>query len=140
MNQDQTELVQRTFAHAARIAPHLASTFYAELFAIDPSLRPMFKGDIVAQGEKLLNMLAYLVDNLATPDTMMAAARELALRHVGYGVEERHYTFVGTALLRTLQHELGPAFTPDARAAWMAAYRELSNAMRETAYGVAPAR
>jgi hemoglobin-like flavoprotein len=58
----------------------------------------------------------------------------LAIRHVAYGVEERHYTLVGTALLRTLQHELGRDFTPEARAAWLAAYGALSNVMREAAY------
>ena len=134
MNQVQIELVQRTFAQASRIAPHLASTFYAELFAIEPSLRPMFKGDMVAQGQKLMTMLAYLVDHLADPTVIEPAARELAVRHVGYGVETHHYAMAGTALLRTLQHELGRDFTPEARAAWGAAYRHLAAVMRDAAY------
>jgi hemoglobin-like flavoprotein len=134
MNQAQIELVQRTFAQASRIAPHLASTFYAELFAIEPSLKAMFKGDMIVQGQKLMAMLRYLVDHLAEPAVIEPAARELALRHVGYGVEAQHYAQVGTALLRTLQHELGRDFTPEARAAWGAAYRHLAAVMREAAY------
>lgn len=134
MNQPQIELVQRTFVQASRIAPHLASTFYAELFAIEPSLRPMFKGDIIVQGQKLMTMLAYLVDHLAEPTVIELAVRELAVRHVFYGVETHHYAMVGTALLRTLQHELGREFTPEARAAWGAAYRHLATVMRDAAY------
>lgn len=140
MNQAQIELVQRTFAQAARIAPHLASTFYAELFAIEPSLRKMFKGDMIVQGQKLMTMLGQIVDHLAEPDTLLPTVRELALRHVAYGVEAHHYAMVGTALLRTLQHELGRDFTPEARAAWGAAYRYLAGAMREAAYGSGVAR
>jgi hemoglobin-like flavoprotein len=138
MNQAQVELVQRTFAQASRIAPHLASTFYAELFAIEPSLKPMFKamfkGDMIVQGQKLMTMLSHLVDHLAEPAVIEPAVREMALRHVGYGVETHHYAMVGTALLRTLQHELGRNFTPEARAAWGAAYRHLASVMREAAY------
>ena len=134
MNQAQIELVQRTFAQASRIAPHLASTFYAELFAIEPSLKPLFKGDMIAQGQKLMTMLGYLVDHLSEPQVIEPASRELAVRHVGYGVETHHYAMVGTALLRTLQHELGRDFTPEGRAAWGAAYRHLAGLMREAAY------
>jgi hemoglobin-like flavoprotein len=45
MDYKQVELIQNTFAKAAKIAPHLAATFYTELFAIAPTLRPMFKAD-----------------------------------------------------------------------------------------------
>jgi nitric oxide dioxygenase len=42
---------------------------------------------------------------------------------------------VGTALMRTLRHELGADLTPDTRAAWAVAYQMLSDVMREAAYG-----
>jgi hemoglobin-like flavoprotein len=49
-------------------------------------------------------------------------------------VEARHYAQVGTALMRTLKHELGAEFTPEARAAWNAAYMLLAETMIEAAY------
>ncbi len=134
MNQQQIDLVQRSFAQASRISPHVAATFYVELFAIDPSLRAMFKGDIILQGQKLMTMLTQVVSGLDDPDAILPAVRELAIRHVAYGVEAHHYATVGTALMRTLRHELGADFTPDARAAWVAAYQLLSDVMREAAY------
>jgi len=49
--------------------------------------------------------------------------------HAGYGVIESDYATVGAALLWTLEQGLGPAFTPDVKDAWTAAYRILSGTM-----------
>jgi len=138
MNQRQVELVRHSFARASRIGAHVAATFYSELFVIEPSLRALFKGDMIVQGEKLMAMLGQVVASLDQPEAIVPAARELAIRHVGYGVESHHYAFVGTALMRTLRHELGPDFTQETRAAWIDAYQMLSDVMREAAYGAAP--
>ena len=140
MDKSQVELVQHSFARAARIGPHVAATFYSELFAIDQSLRPMFKGDMIVQGQKLMNMLDYVVTGLDKPESILLSVRELAVRHVNYGVEPQHYTSVGTALMRTLRHELGAEFTAETRAAWIAAYLLLSDVMCDAAYGPAPPR
>lgn len=134
MNKRQIQIVEETFDRAARVSPHVAATFYTELMAIDPSLRPMFKGDMIVQGEKLMNMLRALIEGLRTPETILPAACALAVRHLEYGVEERHYGLVGTALLRTLKHELGADFTPEAREAWDSAYRFLAGTMIRAAY------
>jgi nitric oxide dioxygenase len=134
MDQPQIDLVQQSFARASRVSAHVAATFYAELFAIEPGLRSLFKSDMIAQGEKLMSTLQVVVNGLNDPDTVLPTLRELALRHVGYGVEARHYALVGTALLRTLRHELGADFTPETRAAWAAAYQLIADAMRQAAY------
>ncbi|MCW5637423.1 MAG: hemin receptor [Rubrivivax sp.] len=135
MNPLQITLVQQSFAQAERIGPHVAATFYAELFAIDPSLRRLFSGDMIAQGQKLMNMLKLVVDSLARPETIEPVVQRLAVKHLEYGVEARHYAMVGTALMRTLKHELGPALTPEARAAWLCAYNWLAETMCAAAYG-----
>lgn len=140
MDAAQICLVQHSFARAEKIAPHVAATFYAELFAIDPSLRPMFTGDMIVQGQKLITMLRQVVTGLDRPETITPMLQELGLRHVAYGVESHHYAYVGTALLRTLRHELGAEFTAEARAAWAAAYQLIASVMREAAYGAGRAR
>lgn len=134
MDQRQIELVQQSFAQAERFRPHLIITFYTELFAIDPSLKPLFKGDMELQRRKLAGMLKQVVDRLDQPEALLLEVRALATRHVGYGVEERHYDLVGKALLRALKHELGAAFTDETRAAWVAAYQWLAGEMRRAAY------
>ena len=138
MNRRQIQLVQRSFERARRIGAHVAATFYAELFAIDPALRPMFKGDAIVQGQKLMNTLRHVVENLDHPEKFLPAAHALAIRHLDYGVEARHYALVGTALMRTLKHELGGDFTPEARQAWDAAYQLLAETMINAACRAAP--
>ncbi|HRO04734.1 MAG TPA: globin domain-containing protein, partial [Terricaulis sp.] len=85
----------------------------------------------IAQSRKLMAMLTQLVERLDTPEEILPAVRELGARHVGYGViEPRQYAAVGTALLRTLRHELGADLSAEAREAWAAAYKMLSEEMR----------
>ncbi len=52
-------------------------------------------------------------------------------RHVGYGVETRHYDAVGAALLWTLEQGLGDDFDDDTKQAWTTAYGMLATTMIE---------
>lgn len=135
MTPRQIELIQHTFQRAQRIGPHFTATFYSELFAIDPALRPMFRGDMVAQGQHLMHALRHITGALADLDEVLPALRDMAIRHVAYGVEARHYPIAGTALLRTFRHELGADFPAEARTAWAAAYQCIADVMCDAAYG-----
>jgi len=99
----------------------------------------MFKGDLILQRQKLGEMLAQVVDGLKAPETILPLVHDLAVRHVAYGVEERHYAMVGTALLRALKHELGAAFTPEVREAWVSAYQWLTDEMLQALRNAPPA-
>jgi nitric oxide dioxygenase len=137
MESHQVKLVQQSFEKAAGLGEKVAEIFYAELFAIDPSLRRMFHGDMREQGRKLLTTLALVVRSLHAPDQIMEPVRKLAVKHLDYGVAPEHYTYVGNALLRTLQKGLGPEFTPEVREAWRQAFTVLAKVMKEAAYGTA---
>ncbi len=131
MNTQQIELVQRTFTLAAPMATEIADRFYNRLFELDPSLRPLFQGDIQQQGAKLMTMLAMAVRSLDRLETLLVPVQRLGERHVQYGVKPHHYATVGEALLWTLGQVFGPAFTPDVEEAWTAAYRLLAGVMQE---------
>ena len=135
MNSHQISLVQQTFEKAVPLGEKVAEIFYAELFAIDPSLRRMFKSDMREQGRKLLTTLALVVRSLHAPEKILQPAKNLAVKHIDYGVKPEHYTAVGNALLRTLAKGLGTDFTPEVRQAWVEAYRLLAGVMNEAAYG-----
>ena len=135
MNERQIELVRQSFERAARIAADLAATFYAELFAIEPSLRARFKGDMIVLGQKPMNTLRFVVEGLDRPGDVSPVVQALAVKHLEYGVEQRHYAQVGAALMRTLTHELGWGFPLEMRVAWTAAYQGVADAMIEAAYG-----
>ena len=129
MTPRQIALVRESFAKVVPIKEQAAALFYERLFAIDPSTRPLFRGDMKSQGAKLMAAIAAVVKSLDRIDTMLDDLRTLARRHDGYGVRPEHYASVGAALLWTLEQGLGFGFTPEVRDAWAAAYGLLSSAM-----------
>jgi hemoglobin-like flavoprotein len=135
MDSHHVALVQQSFEKAAAMGEKVAEIFYAELFAIDPSLRAMFKGDMKQQGKKLLTALALVVRSLHAPEKILGPVKQLAVKHLDYGVRPEHYTYVGNALLRTLKKGFGAEFTPELSEAWVEAYRLLATVMKEAAYG-----
>ena len=118
-----------------------AELFYGRLFAVDPRLRSLFRDDMVEQGRNLTAMLSVAAANLAKPETISAALRQLGRRHAAYGVQIRDFETVEDALLFALEHALIGVFTPEAKAAWRAAYALLSSMMQDgIAAAAAPAR
>ena len=136
MDAKQIELVQSSFQKVAPIADKAAEIFYSKLFEKDPSLKPMFKGDMAEQGKKLMTMIATAVNGLSDLPAIVSAVQDLGKRHVGYGVQDSHYETVGAALIETLEVGLGDDFTPDTKAAWVETYTVLSTTMKEAAAGV----
>ena len=133
MTPDQIALVRQSFAKVLPIRDAAAALFYDRLFTLDPSTRPMFRGDLKSQGAKLMAAIGAVVRSLDRIDTMLPTIRDLARRHVAYGVRNEHYATVGSALLWTLEQGLGADFTPEVRDAWATAYGMLSTTMIEAA-------
>ncbi len=135
MTPHQVDLVQSSFAKVASIADAAAAIFYERLFEIAPEVRPLFHGNMAEQRRKLMTTLGVVVNGLKNLDAVLPAARELAVRHVRYGVKPAHYAPVGEALIWTLDRGLGADFTSEVRSAWLAAYGALSGVMIAAAYG-----
>jgi hemoglobin-like flavoprotein len=133
MDHYTTQLVKESFDLVEPIAPRAAELFYANLFALDPSLQTLFKSDMVVQGEKLMKMIGVAVSLLDKPQVLIPALQGLGRRHADYGVRDEHYDTVGTALLSTLQQGTGVAFTPEVREAWIEVYGVISRTMKEAA-------
>ena len=74
-------------------------------------------------------MLSTIVGRLDRLDELTEEIKQLALRHVDYGVKASHYRAVGSALLWTLQQGLGADWNKEVEAAWEACYGILSNTM-----------
>ena len=130
----QIALVRHTFAKVASMPDTVAALFYRRLFELDPSLKPMFKGDMTEQGRKLMQVIAFAVRALRDLDAVIPAVKALGRRHVGYGVKPEHYATVGAALLWTLERGLGQDFTPEVQDAWAAVYGLLVQTATEDVY------
>lgn len=137
MTPRQIELVQESFTKVLPIAPAAAELFYGRLFELDPALRPLFKRDMKEQGRMLMMMIAGAVRGLSNPPALIPVLKDLGARHVGYGVQERHYDTVGQALIWTLQKGLGEGSTDELCEAWVAAYQLLAGVMQQGAREVA---
>lgn len=129
----QKGLVKETFGLVIPIAPKAAALFYQRLFDLDPSVRPMFKGDLGEQGMMLMQALALAVKWLDRPESLRPVLRNLGRRHVKYGVTDAHYDTVGAALIWTLEKGLGERFTADVREAWVAVYDLVATTMKVAA-------
>ena len=133
MTAEQKRLVQETFQLVVPIREQAAAMFYDRLFVLDPSTRPLFKGDMKRQGALLMAMIATAVNGLNRLDEIVPAVQDLGRRHATYGVRNEHYATVGTALLWTLEQGLGAKWTPEVQEAWIACYTLLANTMQEAA-------
>jgi hemoglobin-like flavoprotein len=134
MNSTQSDLVKHTFiTHVQPLGNAAATLFYQNLFALDASLRTLFKSDMASQEQKLLQALAFVVNGLDKPEQILDAVRQLGQRHAQYGVQHEHYATVGAALLQTLQAAIGAAWTPEVHNAWADAYALLASTMQTAA-------
>jgi len=131
MTPKEIALVQTSWRQVQPIADQAAALFYSRLFTLEPSVKRLFKGDMQEQGRKLMQMISVAVNSLARLEGMLPAVRALGRRHAGYGVEPRHYSVVGSALIWTLEQGLGQAFTKETEDAWRTAYGVLATTMQE---------
>ena len=131
MTPRQKALVQESFAWIEPMAETVATLFYARLFALDPSLRPLFRGEMTVQGRHLMDALALAVRGLDRLDDLVPSLEALGRRHVTYGVRNQDYAAVGAALLWTLEQGLGERLTPELTGAWAAAYGLLATTMQD---------
>lgn len=133
MTPEQLVLVKESWEMVVPIKEQAAELFYGKLFDLDPALKPMFKGNMQEQGRKLTAMINTAVNGLDKLDVIVPAVQDLGRRHVAYGVTDRHYDTVGTALIWTLEKGLGPVFTPACKEAWETVYGVLAGTMKSAA-------
>ena len=128
------DLVQASWQRVLPIRTQAAALFYERLFTLDPTLRPLFRGDVEHQGQKLIAALDFVVRGLSRMSETLPAVQQLARRHVGYGVQPAHYDTVGDALSWALAQGLGPAATSEVLQAWATAYRYVADAMIDASW------
>lgn len=131
MNAQQIALVQTTFEKVEPIAQQTGELFYQRLFEMDPTIRPLFKGDIKKQALMLMTVIGLAVRGLDRPQSIDEAVKALGVRHAGYGVGITDYNTFGAALIGAMEQAMGSEFTPDVKEAWVEAYGVLSDAMKK---------
>ncbi len=137
MTPEQINLVKSTWAQVVPISEQAAELFYGRLFEINPAYKDLFKGDMKAQGKKLMSMINTAVNSLTDLEAVVPAVQALGQRHVAYGVKDEDYDAVAAALLWTLGQGLGEGFTPEVEEAWTTTYTTLATVMIEASHQAA---
>ncbi|KWV31079.1 globin domain-containing protein [Micromonospora rifamycinica] len=135
--------LRQSWGQFSAAGPEAAKYFYATLFVVAPEARSMFPTNMQYQEDKLLAALGHIITSLDDPEALAVFAQRLGADHRRFHgrdqrghpvvLGERHYIWVGQALLATLERFLGPYFTPALRAQWAAAYELVAKLMLEGA-------
>lgn len=84
MSPDTILNVKTSWAKVQPISEQAAGLFYGRLFEVYPEVRPLFKGDMKTQGDKLMAMINTAVDALDNIDTVVQPVKEMGARHADY--------------------------------------------------------
>ena len=128
MTPHQLRLVRQSLEAAAPQRDRLAGLVFAELFARDPSLRLLFRGELRTHGQELYRGLAAIVASLDRLHAIAPALEWLAVRAAARGVAPRHYALFAEALSATIP-AVGGADADELRDAWRAAAAEVGEVM-----------
>jgi hemoglobin-like flavoprotein len=124
-------LLRSSFELVIDRQPQLTHRFYEILFERYPQAKPLFRRNAPAQQEKMLNdALVAVLDHLEDAPWLSATLKALGAKHVGYGVTDEMYGWVGASLIATLAEAGGPYWTPDLAKAWTEAYGAISGLMQ----------
>jgi len=133
MTPEQLQLVRSSYASLGHDAPAMAVDFYRRLFAADPSADALFTDGPDVMSVKFADELAAIVEAISSFDAFAPRVRELAARHVGYGVQTQHYHAVGEALIGALAAHLTAEWDDALEAAWRRAYNLVAEMMMAAA-------
>jgi hemoglobin-like flavoprotein len=133
MTKEQIALVRKSFDRLRPIPRGAGQDFYETLFALDPSLKPLFSKDIENQGAMFVVALGLALKGLDADADIDPSLRELGRRHVLYGAKDVHFDAFREALLCMFAQRLGPEFTPETAEAWRAAFDRISTVMKTAA-------
>jgi hemoglobin-like flavoprotein len=155
MTNEQVEIVKRTLARVVPPRPEgtsemmlqryekllyeanksLADLVYAKLFEYAPETQELFKGDIEATKQKMLNMVQLLTRSMNRLHDTLNTMQELGVVHMKAGVKIEHYQPFVKALLSAMREKLGDEdFNEIVAQAWVAVLARICGIMVNAAY------
>jgi NAD(P)H-flavin reductase/hemoglobin-like flavoprotein len=133
-----TQALKSNFATvAANGGDNVALYFYSYLFLKYPETRDMFPPGMTKQRDRLVGALIRIVTDVDNVGELVPYLEDLGRDHRKFGALSAHYPAVGEALLATLRHFSGDAWTDDLHDNWATAYGVIAGAMSGAAEKVA---
>lgn len=124
-------LLRSSFELVVERQPQLTHRFYEILFQRYPQAKALFGRNAPAKQEKMLtDALVAVMDHLEDAPWLTTTLKGLGAKHVGYGVTNEMYGWVGASLLATLAEVAGKDWSPDLASAWTDAYGAIAGLMQ----------
>jgi hemoglobin-like flavoprotein len=124
-------LLRKSVARLRSRAEEVSSVFYDRLFAVEPTLRSLFVGDLKTQQLKFIQTLAMFVEGMDEPAKTLPIVHDLGKRHIDYAVKPEYFPTLKSVLLWTFDQQLGDELTAEVRDAWSNVYDLLATTMTD---------
>ncbi|NDU71348.1 flavohemoprotein [Actinomadura sp. DSM 109109] len=125
----ETRVIKECFERLEADPAGATSYFYGRLFAARPRLRSLFPPAMGGQHARFFHALGRIAWSQDNPEELARFLEALGRGHRKYGVLREHYPAVEEALAATLRAFAADVWTPEAEAAWRAAYRSAADTM-----------
>ncbi len=119
------ELVKSTVPAIRENGLTITKTFYKNMFAEDPQVKPMFNMEKQASGmqpQALAATVLAAAENIENLSKILPAVERIAKVHCDCNVQPEHYPIVGKHLVKAFKEVLGDACTDEIADAWVKAY------------------
>ena len=133
MTPAQVELITRSFEAMWPVRRHFAELFYERFFELAPDAQALFPRNMERQHLKMMDMIAAIVGALDQREMFQSIIADEGRQHVQYGARPAHFAALGDALMWSLEHQFGPAFTPELKQAWVVLYDAVRDEMMRAA-------
>ena len=129
MTPEQADLIRQSFDTIWPVRRKLAASFYDRFFELDPDARLLFPSDMERQQLKLMDSIAAIIGALDKRELFQSVVSSAGRQHVGFGAKPADFAAFGEALIWGLERELGAAFTPELKNAWITLYHAVQGEM-----------
>lgn len=118
--------------------PVVTARFYEILFERYPDVKPLFGNNAAdAQALMLQEAIVAVIDHVDDAEWLTTTLHGLGAKHVGFGVTEEMYPWVGECLIATLAEIAADDWNATIEKAWVDAYGAIVGLMLEGAAMVA---
>lgn len=133
------QLLKDSFEAIKPVAKPVISYFYNHLFTAHPEAKPLFaKTKMDEQQNHLIASLVFIVDNVEKTSELVPYLQKMGARHVKYGTQSEHYSWVGASLIATFRHFFKHQWSPELEQTWVTAYGVIAEQMIKGAEAVMP--
>lgn len=129
LDQKTIDIIKSTVPVLKEHGLEITTTFYKNMFANNPEVKPLFNMDKQNSGEQpkaLAMTILAAAQNIDNLPSILPAVKKIGEVHCDRQITEGHYPIVGVNLLASIKEVLGSTATNEVIEAWGKAYEVIS--------------